>query len=592
MKLIGSLENFQPSSLLQWFQTERAEGVLAVQGGPGYRLRFERGELVAAAHWPPGESLERRLRRSLGADRAKALRLEAEMKGLPLADLLVGVLGAEEAERLVASHAEGVTFRLLEERTGRFFFDPPACELPSSLRSRLNVSRMLLELARRQDEEERLAEWIPAATSPLRLARDPVPLDDTQSGLRGALVEGLREPRSRQQLEAMIAVESHAVRLKLAELIRSGNIEILPGASPGAGSVETSSASTPASVLHFAKSPSADDWPFLTGAEASLLEGLREGPRSLEEASRTLRRDRQELMPVAELLVDSGWIAVEDPPPSHRERPAMRALVTASVVAVALILAAVFIWTSLQGIDGPRDAGSTASGPAVESPAPVGDPASEGADDDSSRSQDEPAVPTKPDPEPSDPEQEEPKALADREPANREPANREPTNRVRETRKPVAPESGKPDSAVLETARIDESLREEIGKLRRALSSGDLPGARAALDKAAALRPGDPRLAELWRELQAASAPPDEAAEAEKPAPGKLMVNAIPYGFVSIDGEEKGTTPLNLELPPGDYEIRVYRAGYETIVRQVELESATVFLESFNLQPTEGEDRP
>lgn len=66
------------------------------------------------------------------------------------------------------------------------------------------------------------------------------------------------------------------------------------------------------------------------------------------------------------------------------------------------------------------------------------------------------------------------------------------------------------------------------------------------------------------------------------------MINAIPYGFVRVDGEERGVTPLRLELPAGEYTVEIFRAGYLPIVRQIELESDTIFLESFYLEK-EGE---
>jgi hypothetical protein len=520
VKLIGSLENFQPSSLLQWFQTERADGVLAVHGGPGYRLRFEGGELVAAAHWPPGQSLERRLERHLDEGRAGELRRASEVRGVPLADLMVEALGAEETARLVGSHAEGVIFRLLEERTGRFFFDPAAGELPGSLRTRLNVSRILLECARRQDEEERLAHWIPAATSPLRLRRDPVPLDDTQSGIRGALVEGLRQPRSRQQLEALIPVESHSVRLKLAELVRSGNVEILPEATAPSGRLAASPASTSASVLHLAKSPSADDRPFLTSAEARLLEGLRDGPRSLDEASRALRRDRQELTPVAELLVDSGWIAVREP----RAQPLRIGILAAAVLAGALAGLSL-LWPKLSR---ETDAGPTPAQAMAEAPVPPAVGSREGGEEKAA------AIP------------------------------------------------------IAEIARVEAAAEPPAAPALRDSGPGETERPATV-----ALSPDPPQRAETAPAAPAPAAPVAAPVEPPEEAPAKLMVNAIPYGHVRIDGEEKGATPLQLELAPGSYEIRVHRAGYGTVVRQVELTSATVFLESFTLERDEaGEENP
>lgn len=52
--------------------------------------------------------------------------------------------------------------------------------------------------------------------------------------------------------------------------------------------------------------------------------------------------------------------------------------------------------------------------------------------------------------------------------------------------------------------------------------------------------------------------------------PGRLFVNATPWGQLFIDGVLAGNTPrANLPLEPGRHSIRIVRYGYEPFERQI-----------------------
>ena len=59
--------------------------------------------------------------------------------------------------------------------------------------------------------------------------------------------------------------------------------------------------------------------------------------------------------------------------------------------------------------------------------------------------------------------------------------------------------------------------------------------------------------------------PPARAAEASPlPAPGRLFINATPWGQVYVDGELIGNTPrVNLPVSPGPHQLRVVRDGFQ-----------------------------
>lgn len=74
--------------------------------------------------------------------------------------------------------------------------------------------------------------------------------------------------------------------------------------------------------------------------------------------------------------------------------------------------------------------------------------------------------------------------------------------------------------------------------------------------------------------------PPRRRSEARRSeAPGSVRINAAPSGVVFVDGEELGSAPKTLSLPPGQYEVTTRYLGQEITevvrVRSGETESVT-----------------
>ncbi|MFI5280901.1 MAG: PEGA domain-containing protein, partial [Gemmatimonadales bacterium] len=53
-------------------------------------------------------------------------------------------------------------------------------------------------------------------------------------------------------------------------------------------------------------------------------------------------------------------------------------------------------------------------------------------------------------------------------------------------------------------------------------------------------------------------------------APGRLFVNATPWGLVYVDGQSVGNTPrADIQLPAGTHRLRIVREGYDTFDRTI-----------------------
>jgi hypothetical protein len=67
----------------------------------------------------------------------------------------------------------------------------------------------------------------------------------------------------------------------------------------------------------------------------------------------------------------------------------------------------------------------------------------------------------------------------------------------------------------------------------------------------------------------------------------RLVVNSNPDGAeVRLDGQLVGSTPLDAEVPPGQYELTVYENGYRTESKDISLEPATQAQYSLSLKRT------
>jgi serine/threonine protein kinase len=71
-------------------------------------------------------------------------------------------------------------------------------------------------------------------------------------------------------------------------------------------------------------------------------------------------------------------------------------------------------------------------------------------------------------------------------------------------------------------------------------------------------------------ERPAAAQAPADAPPAAGTSPGRLFVNATPWGQVFVDGQSIGNTPrANIQLPAGTHRLRIVREGYDPFERTI-----------------------
>jgi tetratricopeptide (TPR) repeat protein len=69
--------------------------------------------------------------------------------------------------------------------------------------------------------------------------------------------------------------------------------------------------------------------------------------------------------------------------------------------------------------------------------------------------------------------------------------------------------------------------------------------------------------------------------------PGALAIDAQPSAEVTLNGEPRGKTPLELSLPPGDYELKLSLRGHQTQARYLRVSPGATSTVSAQLRPSE-----
>jgi hypothetical protein len=634
MQLSGHLAAFPVSNLLQWAATERTSGILVVAAGPGYRLRFDEGRLVAASCWCPTFRLDRLLlhRRQIGSGELGMLQALAEKRDVSLAEILAESSLIQDLPRILGGFVAEIVYSLLREKDGTFFVDAAAQELPSSLRVPIEIPNVLFEGIRRLDDESKLAQLIPKDSDEIELVRFPRESGQANRRTLQRLLQLLgQHPRSMQSILDEMPADPNLIRLIVAELLREGALASRPGRgdAPRPAPVPRVAGT---SCLRQRRKPTPEERPFLTRGEAALLEQAAETSNAEMLAGR-LGFSEAEILSMLQPLLTAGLLQLV--PPRRRVR-----LVPAAAAVGALLLAPAVV------LLGHSPAPATDARPPVSAPSPtpffdrLADAAEalDAKDPLRARLALEGVPPNLPAAGPLRQRLAELELHAQQVDAAIQAAydaiaagDLDAAAGAAEQARELAPDAdsvrdldGRLETA--RTARFRAAAQEQerrqalwqqrdelLVQARRAIQSGSRSEATRLLGRAAALVPGDPEIARLQQEAQrpapratprpAAKAPPapptaplptppPTAVPQPTPAPiAELIVNAVPYAQVRIAGRELGVTPLRLSLPVGRYELELYREGYRTQRRSVTLGGSARTVEAFTMV-TEEESAP
>ena len=220
MGISGNIKTMELAELLQWLQQGQKTGTLVVDNGQfEKRIFFRDGRIISSASSDPKEHLghflvshgfidERQLAESVRRQEA-----ERSMLGKILVDM--GALTHDDLDHMLRLKAQEGVFSLFTWSEGDFHFlddELPAYEMvPISL----DVTAIVLEAMRRQDEWKRIQVVIPSSQAiPVSIVDDLTADPELDDGQRHVL-QMIDDQRTIEE----IALETHASEYYVCEAI-------------------------------------------------------------------------------------------------------------------------------------------------------------------------------------------------------------------------------------------------------------------------------------------------------------------------------------------------------------------------------------
>ena len=221
MGIAGNLKTMELAELLQWLSQGTKTGTLIVDNGATEkRVFFEKGKIVSSASSEPREHLGHFLV-SHGfiteAELAEAVRrqeADKSMLGKVLVDM--GLITEEDLDGMLRLKAEEGIYSLFDWPEGEFRFHddelPPYPMVPIAL----DVTGLVLEAMRRQDEWGRFRELMPSPQAvPVRVVDDLVGDDAEMDEGQKRILQAVDDHRSIEE----ISLETHASEYYVCEAL-------------------------------------------------------------------------------------------------------------------------------------------------------------------------------------------------------------------------------------------------------------------------------------------------------------------------------------------------------------------------------------
>ena len=184
MALEGQLSDFSLAEILQLIASQQKSGFLNLETQRDMVFVFDKGELISTRDRRDHarDPLESFLRAYgfFDNDQWRHVEYVSRNASLDLTEILTseGMLSEEELERTLRSVAQEMTVAGMKLRRGRYHFSPTR-ETPPGVRHAIHVDvqGLLMEAARRMDEEPQLREYLPSQSITFSQGTKTLPTD-------------------------------------------------------------------------------------------------------------------------------------------------------------------------------------------------------------------------------------------------------------------------------------------------------------------------------------------------------------------------------------------------------------------------------
>ncbi|HVS02235.1 MAG TPA: DUF4388 domain-containing protein [Thermoanaerobaculia bacterium] len=232
MSIHGNLATMELAELLQWVSQGRKTGTLVVADERvAKRIFFRGGKVIAAASTDPREHLGHFLVRHGMVDEeqlaAAVRRQERENKLLGVLLVDSGVLTAEELDAILRLRVEENIFQLFEWSQGNFRFLEGELPQQEMAPIALEVTGLVLEASRRQDEWQRIRTAIPSLDAVPVLVGDQPLADPSLEEPERRLLAAVDDDRTVAEIAAATRSSDFAVCEALYPQVRKKRIKMI-----------------------------------------------------------------------------------------------------------------------------------------------------------------------------------------------------------------------------------------------------------------------------------------------------------------------------------------------------------------------------
>lgn len=233
MGIAGNLKTMELAELLQWLSQGTKTGTLFVDNGATEKkVFFDKGKIVSSASSEPREHLGHFLV-SHGfiteAQLSEAVRrqeLDKSMLGKVLVDM--GLIGEEDLDGMLRLKAEEGIYSLFDWPEGEFRFHDDELPAYPMVPIALDVTGLVLEAMRRQDEWSRFRALMPSPQAvPVRIVDDLVGDDEDLAEGTKRILQAVDDHRSIEEISLETHASEYYVYEALYPLVKARTVKVV-----------------------------------------------------------------------------------------------------------------------------------------------------------------------------------------------------------------------------------------------------------------------------------------------------------------------------------------------------------------------------